>query len=284
MNILTFDVEDWFNCDVIHPDLDYSKLEVRVYDGTRKILDELDAQNQKATFFCLGWIAENHPSIIKEIYDRGHQIGCHSYQHKLLYHFSKEEFIEDTKKAKDIIENIIGDKVECYRAPTFSIISTNTWALEVLADLGFKYDCSIFPASRDYSGLTTYGSSEPKIIELENGKIIKEFPINVKQLAGKDIVYSGGGYFRLFPYAMIKRFTKQANYVMTYFHPHDFDPGKPRLEDVPLSRTIKNRIFLKGAFSKFKKYLNDFDFLSLEEADKIINWDDVPVIKVGDLK
>ena len=109
MNILTFDIEDWYNCDFISGDFEWDKYEVRIYEGVRRILNDLEIRNQKGTFFCLGWLAEKHPSIIREIADRGHEIGCHSYQHELSHRFTLEEFISDTSKAKALIESVIGD-------------------------------------------------------------------------------------------------------------------------------------------------------------------------------
>ena len=156
MNILTFDIEDWYNCDFVSRELDWDKYEVRIYKGVHKILDELDRQSKKGSFFCLGWLAEKHPAVVKEIARRGHHIGCHSYQHELSFRFDRDAFRADTEKAKDLIEDVVGKKVDAFRAPGFSITQNNTWALEILADLGFKYDCSIFPSGHDYGGMPLY--------------------------------------------------------------------------------------------------------------------------------
>lgn len=129
MNILTFDVEDWYNCDFISGNFNWDKYEVRIYDGIDRILNELKSNNVKGTFFCLGWLAENHPDVLKKIDQAGHQIGCHSYQHELCHRFTPDQFYTDTKKAKDLIENVIKKPVECFRAPGFSITENNTWHL-----------------------------------------------------------------------------------------------------------------------------------------------------------
>ena len=189
MNILTFDIEDWYNCDFISGDFDWDKHEVRIYEGVRRILTELDRRNQKGTFFCLGWLAEKHPTIIKEIADKGHQIGVHSYQHELSHRFTPEQFVEDTMKAKNLIESVIGKKVNIFRAPGFSITKNNTWALKSLADMGFEYDCSMFPAPHDYGGMPSYGEGVPKLIDLGDGRCIKEFPINIQKVAGKTLSF-----------------------------------------------------------------------------------------------
>lgn len=283
MNILTFDIEDWYNCDFISGDFDWGKHEVRIYDGVHRILNELDRRGLKGTFFCLGWLAENHPSIIKEIADRGHEVGCHSYQHELSHRFTLEEFIADTKKAKTLIEQVIGKEVKIFRAPGFSITKNNTWALKALADMGFEYDCSMFPAEHDYGGMPSYGDGRPKLIDLEDGRYIKEFPINIRVVAGKNIVFSGGGFFRLFPYCLIKYWAKGSDYMMTYFHPRDFDTGQPVVPGLPMMRRFKSYVGIKGAFRKFQRLLDDFEFVNVEQADKTIEWDAVEHLNICEL-
>ncbi|MBQ5574204.1 MAG: polysaccharide deacetylase family protein [Bacteroidaceae bacterium] len=284
MNILTFDIEDWYNCDFISGDFDWDKHEVRIYEGVRRILTELDRRNQKGTFFCLGWLAEKHPTIIKEIADKGHQIGVHSYQHELSHRFTPEQFVEDTMKAKNLIESVIGKKVNIFRAPGFSITKNNTWALKSLADMGFEYDCSMFPAPHDYGGMPSYGEGVPKLIDLGDGRCIKEFPINIQKVAGKNIVFSGGGFFRLFPYWLINHWAKKCNYMMTYFHPRDFDTGQPVVPNLPLARRFKSYVGIKGAFRKFQRLLDNYTFVNVEQADKSINWNSVQVLTLKDLE
>lgn len=273
MNILTFDIEDWYNCDFISRDFNWDGYEIRIYDGVDKILDELDKRNLKGTFFCLGWIAEKHPAVIRKIHSHGHHIGCHSYQHELSFRFNREEFRQDTLKSKNFLEEIIGQPVNAFRAPGFSITERNIWALEVLAELGFEYDCSLFPANHDYGGFASYGNAEPAKLHLPNGAVLKEFPINIIKIAGKNIVFSGGGFFRLFPYLLVRYWTKHSTYVMTYFHPRDFDPDQPVIESLPLLRKLKSYVGLKHSFGKFQNMLDDFDFITVEQADKLIDWE-----------
>lgn len=283
MNILTFDIEDWYNCDFISGDFDWGKHEVRIYEGVRRILDELDRRNLKGTFFCLGWLAENHPTIIREIADRGHEVGCHSYQHELSHRFTPEKFIADTSKAKALIEGVIGKPVKLFRAPGFSITKNNTWALKALADMGFEYDCSMFPAPHDYGGMPSYGEGVPKRIDVGNGKFIKEFPINIKQVFEKNIVFSGGGFFRLFPYWLINHWAKDCEYMMTYFHPRDFDTGQPIVPGLPLMRRFKSYVGIKGAFKKFQRLLDNYEFVNVQLADKMIDWEKVPTLSIDNL-
>ena len=280
MNLLTFDIEDWYNCDFITPDFNWDKYEVRIYEGVDRILEELAKRNLKGTFFCLGWIAEKHPKVIQKIHQQGHHIGCHSYQHELSFRFDRKGFMQDTEHAKKLIEDLVGEEINAFRAPGFSITKSNIWALEVLSELGFQYDCSLFPATHDYGGFPDYGKVEPTLLKLKNGATLKEFPVNIHQMLGKDIVFSGGGFFRLFPYWLIKKWGKQSPYLMTYFHPRDFDPKQPMIKSLPLMRKFKSYVGLKGAFSKFQHLLNDFEFINIKEADALIDWNKTRIINL----
>lgn len=272
MNILTFDIEDWYNCDFITNDFNWDKYEVRIYAGVERILQELATRNLKATFFCLGWVAEKHPDVIRSIHAQGHHIGCHSYQHELSFRFDRSGFKQDTEKSKKLIEDLIGESIDAFRAPGFSITERNIWAFDVLQELGFEYDCSLFPAVHDYGGFASYGKAEPAILNLVNGSQLKEFPINIKHVFGKEIVFSGGGFFRLFPYGLIKHWALQSDYIMTYFHTRDFDPDQPMIKSLPMMRKFKSYVGLSTSFAKFQKLLTDFDFVSVKDADKLIDW------------
>lgn len=280
INILTFDVEDWYNCDFITPDVDWGKYEVRIYEFVQLILQELAKKELKATFFCLGWIAEKHPDVIRWIHAHGHHIGCHSYKHGLVYQFDRDGFRQDTEKSKKLIEDLIGESINTFRAPGFSITEQNIWAFEVLTELGFEYDCSIFPAMHDYGGFASYGKAEPAILKLPNGTIIKEFPINSKRVFNKSVVFSGGGFFRFYPYWLIKYWSRRSPYLMTYFHSRDFDPEQPIIESLPPIRKFKSYVGLATSFIKFQKLLDDFDFVSVYTADKLIDWDDTRVLQL----
>ena len=283
MNILTFDIEDWYNCDFISGDLDWSKYEVRIYDGVSRILNALDERGILGTFFCLGWLADNHPKVIQQIIAAGHQVGCHSYQHQLATSFTIDEFYKDTLKAKSALENVLGSEVTAYRAPGFSITKNNLEYFDVLSELGFQYDCSVFPAPHDYGGIPTFGKAEPKILKLCNGCYLKEFPINTTSIMGKNIVFSGGGFFRIMPYHLIQFWAKKSEYMMTYFHPRDFDYKQPRMRTLPTVRYFKSYVGIKSAFSKFEKLLDDFNFVNVVQADEQINWEISEVINVEKL-
>lgn len=279
MNILTFDIEDWYNHDDYSRDFAWDKFEVRIYDGVDKILAALDNRHVKGTFMCLGWIAEKHPVVIRRICDAGHHIGCHSYQHELATRFSQKEFREDTYKAKCLLEDVSGQAVDAFRVPSFSITENNKWAFDVLIDLGFRYDCSVFPSVHEFGGLPGY-PSEPFIITTAKGSI-KEFPINLGEVLGREIVYSGGGYFRVMPYWMLHRMALKSSYVMSYFHPSDFDPGQPQMSHLPLMRQFKNRVGLKWAYPKFKRFITDFDFVNIPVADRMVDWNTCKKIEIS---
>lgn len=281
-HIITFDIEDWYNHDDYSRDFAWEKHEVRIYEGAEKILTSLAERNMKGTFFCVGWLAEHHPQVIKDIAAAGHHLGCHSYQHELASRFTKEEFKEDTYKAKCLIEDVAGCEVDAFRVPSFSITKNNLWAFDVLAELGFKYDSSVFPSTHEFGGIPTY-PAKPSILHTHNGDL-KEFPISLGHFMGREIVFSGGGYFRVMPYFLLRKWTKKSEYLLSYFHPSDFDPGQPQMPQLSLMRQFKNRVGLKGSYKKYNRYIKEFDFVDFREADKQIDWAKCSQINIDDIK
>ena len=279
MNILTFDIEEWFHCDFVSEPDTWINYEVRIHSATDLILETLDDRNLKGTFFILGWIAEKYPEVIKKISSNGHEIACHSNLHKLVYKMDCKSFRQDTEYSIKLLEDIIGERIDTYRAPGFSITEKNTWALEILIELGIKNDCSIFPSNHDYGGFPSFGNCFPSIIDI-NGCQLREFPMNTIGLLKKQFVFSGGGYFRLIPYFIIKHWTLKSDYVMSYFHPRDFDFKQPRLSHLPLGRKFKSYVGLRKAYPKFVKWITDFNVLSLREASKQIDWSKVKIISI----
>jgi peptidoglycan-N-acetylglucosamine deacetylase len=277
MYILTFDIEEWFHCDFISDSSTWNNYETRIYESTDRILQLLNEKNLKGTFFILGWIADNYPDVIKKIHKHGHEIGCHSLAHDLVHRMNPKTFLKDTETAIKTLEDIIGEKITLYRAPGFSITEKTPWAFEILHHLGIEIDCSVFPAEHDYGGFPNFGDSKPARIRY-NGIEIKEFPMNTHKFFNRNVVFSGGGFFRLFPYLLIKKWTGESPYVMSYFHPRDFDHGQPMLHQLPLMRKFKSYYGLKGAFNKFDKWLTDFETMSLREAHDKIDWEKTKVI------
>jgi len=282
MNILTFDVEEWFHIldnKKTKTISDWIHFDSRIHLGMDLIYDTLEKTEKSATFFVLGWLAEKNPKIIREISDRGFEIGSHSHLHQLAYEQDQKTFYNDVEKSIKTLEDITGKKVTSFRAPGFSITENNKWAFEILHDLGITKDSSVFPASRAHGGLPSYNLAVPSILEY-NGIKLKEFPINTHTILGKPVIFSGGGYFRLLRYKTINNWTLQSNYVMTYFHPRDFDSDQPIVPGLSLPRRFKSYVGIKNCKSKLEKWLSDFDFVDLNQADQSINWDKVPVIKL----
>ena len=282
MNILTFDIEEWFHIldnDSTKTEKEWSSFESRIHYNMDRIFKILEDQNVKATFFCLGWIADKYPDVIKKIDNLGYEIGTHSRMHQLVYEMNVNEFEEDLTRSIRSLEDITGKKVESYRAPGFSIKKKNLWAFEILSKLGIKNDCSVFPADRSHGGIPDFKESTPCVINF-NGVELKEFPINTYNVMGKELIFSGGGYFRLMPYSVVKRMTQKSNYVMTYFHPRDFDYQQPMIEDLSWVRKFKSYYGLKTCENKLRKWLNDFEFTDLKTFDKSIDWDSVPVVNL----
>jgi Predicted xylanase/chitin deacetylase len=279
MNILTFDIEEWFHCDFISDSSTWINYEVRIHGATDLILETLDERKIKGTFFILGWIAEKYPEVIKKISNYGHEIGCHSYMHELVHRMDFKSFKQDTEYSLKLLEDITGERINSYRAPGFSITENNVWAFEVLAELGIEKDCSVFPSNHDYGGFPSFGECLPSIIDI-NGYKLKEFPMNIVSVLNKHIVFSGGGFFRIMPYFFIKHWTNKSDYVISYFHPRDFDFNQPMLGHLPFLRKFKSYVGLKRAYPKFLRWITDFQVLSLGEASKQIDWNKAKIISI----
>ncbi len=277
MHILTFDIEDWFHI-LDNPDTqgvaEWSNFESRLDQNMDTIHRILDKHRQKATFFVVGWIAEKHPNQIKRIVENGHELGSHTHLHQLVYSQRPEEFIQDLTRSIRVLEDISGQKVKYFRAPGFSITSETPWAFEALLENGIEIDSSVFPSARSHGGFPQFGTAKPAIIEL-NGMQLKEFPVNTHRIVGKDVIFSGGGYFRLLPYKAIQKFTQQSEYVMTYFHPRDFDYEQPMLPGLNLARKFKSYYGLKQTEDKLNRWLADFEFIDMKTAEKQVDWDKV---------
>ena len=274
MNILTFDIEEWFHlldCDATRTENEWKKYEVRIYDNVERIFNVLEDTNTKATFFIVGWIAKTYPDLVRRISEK-YQIGCHTMNHQLVWQQTPEEFKADVEEGVKMLEDITGNKVECFRAPGFSIRKSEAWAFEILANLGIKFDCSVFPAAHAHGGMPSYPKAAPGIFEY-HGVQMKEFPVGFKTIAGKHVMFSGGGYFRLFPYPLIKKWSKESDrYLLSYIHPRDLDAGQPMIKNLSATRKFKSYYGLKGAESKLHRWLKDFSFIDIETANRMVDW------------
>jgi peptidoglycan-N-acetylglucosamine deacetylase len=278
--ILTFDLEDWYHLldlPATRNTTDWERFESRFEPGVERILALLRTTGLKATFFCIGWMARKYPQVIRSISEQGFEIGCHSDTHRLVYEMTPAEFREDLQRCIASIEAVTGQKVRSYRAPGFSIKRDSLWAFEILARLGIESDSSVFPAHRAHGGLPGFASSHPFRIVTSAG-IIKEFPMNTFGYSGMKTAFSGGGYFRLFPYPVIRRLTKRSDYVMAYFHPRDFDPLQPVLPGLSGLRKFRSYVGLRGSMDKFTRWMAEFDFTDMNTASSRTDWESTGIM------
>lgn len=290
MNILTFDIEEW----ALAKARGYgNKEKYAEYDAfLNDILDRLDTIGINATFFCTGMMAKEFPQVVKSIHSRGHEIGCHSNCHTWMNKMSQAEAYEDTHTAVSALEQCIGEKVLSYRAPAFSIGESNKWMFEILANEGITTDSSVYPAARDFGGFPSFVAQEPCIVNYADVNI-KEYPISLTHLLGKQMAYSGGGYFRFFPLNYVKKCMSRNGYTMCYFHINDLLPEKGGVHSKEsyeayfkepgtlvnrYKRYIKANLGKKGAFNKLNKLIEYELFVNIKQADTMIDWEKAPVI------
>ena len=274
MNILTFDIEDWFHI-LDNPSTKlpktWDKFETRVKYGLDIILEIVQQNDVKATFFVLGWIAKKYPEIVRLISDMDFEIASHTYSHQLVYEQNKTLFYSDVEKSIKILEDISGNKIKSFRAPGFSIGKDNLWAFDVLIDLGIKYDSSVFTASRSHGGFGEEIYETPFLIN-SNNIYLKEFPINNCSFFNQKIVFSGGGYFRFLPFSITNYLMGSSNYNMTYFHPRDFDSNQPMIPGLSLARRFKCYVGIKSCKNKLDKILKNHKFTDISTANDKIDW------------
>ncbi len=220
-----------------------------------------------ATFFVLGWVAERHPRLVRAIHDAGHEIGCHSYWHRLIYQQTPEEFRADLRRGRDVLEDILGIPVRAYRAPSFSVTRDSLWALDVLAEEGFSIDSSIYPTHHDRYGIAGTPPG-PHRIDRPAGTIW-EFPPPIWKVLGYPLPIGGGGYFRLYPYGLTRHGLRAVNAAgrpfAFYLHPWELDPDQPRLNP-GWSRAFRHYVNLHRTESRLVRLLRDFAFGPLSEV------------------
>ncbi len=273
-NYLTIDVEDYFHVAAFEKDIrfeDWGSYESRVVNNTKNLLEILSCAGEvKGTFFILGWVAEKHPEMIKEIDANGHEIACHSYRHQLVYNLTPNEFKHDITKAKNILEDITGKKILGYRAPSYSITKESMWAFEILEELGFEYDSSIFPITHDLYGIPDAPRFEFKLAEHD----LVEYPISTSKILGLNIPVSGGGYFRLFPFwftrMALNKINKSENQpFIFYIHPWEIDPEQPRINGKIFLSRFRTYHNLAKTKERFQKLLSDFKFGPIKPQHKM---------------
>jgi len=266
INALSFDVEEYFHAEafgrVVRRE-QWPGLESRVVASTKLVLDILERSGTAATFFVLGWVAERHPALIRDIHARGHEVACHGYGHDMITRLSPSEFAEDVRRAKAILEDTVGGSVIGYRAPTFSVVRETLWSLQILAETGFQYDSSIFPIVHDRYGIPD-ATRFPHRVAVRPGVEIAEFPLSTVGGFGWRVPVAGGGYFRILPYAATCRAIRHVNNregqpAIVYLHPWELDLGQPRLPAGRLTR-FRHTVNTRTTEAKLQRVISDFRF------------------------
>lgn len=272
LNAMTVDVEDYFQVSAFEGVVqkkDWDSVSLRVGDNTNRLLDLFAKNNVKSTFFTLGWVAQRCPEVIKRIVNEGHELASHGLAHQRATTMSEEQFREDVRQSKDILENIGGVQLKGYRAPSFSINDSNTWAYDVLKELGFTYSSSTYPINHDLYGVPEWPRFKYK---RDNGLI--EIPIPTIRKKDTNVGIGGGGYFRLYPYWLSKRRisefmkTESAPYSF-YFHPWEIDAQQPKFDNAPWKSKVRHYINLSKMEGKVEKLLNDFNWVTMQDAYEI---------------
>lgn len=265
LNAMTVDVEDYFHVsafDGVVPRSTWPTLECRVERNTDRLLTIFDESGIKATFFVLGWVAERYPALVQRIAAAGHEVASHGFAHRLVYDLTPEMFRDDIRRSKGVLEEAAGAAVQGYRAPSYSITPRSLWALDILIEEGFSYDASIFPIHHDRYGIPV-SARHPYRLQRSAGELI-EVPGSTVQWGPLNMPIAGGGYFRIFPYALtswgISRINRlEGRPAIFYMHPWEIDPSQPRLPGGLLTR-FRHYRNLHATEARLRRLLADFEF------------------------
>jgi polysaccharide deacetylase family protein (PEP-CTERM system associated) len=279
--VFSVDVEDWFHIlDIASapPLAAWENLPSRVEGNFRRLLDLFGAAGTRVTCFFLGWVARHHPQLVREAANQGHEIASHGYAHRLVYQMTRQEFLDDALRSRKLLEDISATPVRGYRSAGFSTTPRTLWFFDALAEAGYLYDSSVFPAPRGHGGIRN-GHREPHWVLNRNQRSVLEFPISVANFAGKPMCFFGGGYLRLFPYWLIERMANQVieegRPVVFYVHPREIDPAHPRLR-MPLSRRFKTYVNLSSTETKIARLLRKFPLTTFRDLiSQERNWCEV---------
>lgn len=270
---MTVDVEDYFQvsafANVIKP-AQWGDWPSTVERNTCRLLELFDEFQIKATFFVLGWVAERHDALIREIASRGHEVASHGYSHQLVFKQTPDEFRRETDRSKKLLEDITQQPITGYRAASYSITRQSLWAIDILAELGFSWDSSIFPVYHDRYGIPD-SPKQPYRIAAAQGNSLLEFPLTTAQVLGYSLPAAGGGYFRLYPYALSRALFKRATANNTvpaifYLHPWEIDPAQPRVPGASLLSRFRHYNNLARCLPRLRAMLNEFSFGTVSES------------------
>jgi polysaccharide deacetylase family protein (PEP-CTERM system associated) len=265
---MSIDVEDYFQVSALAPYIprdDWDRRECRAEANVRRILAMLDEAGVKATFFTLGWIAERHPQLVKDIVAAGHELASHGYGHERASDLDRAAFTQDVRRAKALLEDLGGVAVQGYRAPSFSIGAQNLWAFDVLQEAGYRYSSSVYPIAHDHYGMP---DSPRFAYPVRDGLI--EVPVTTNRIGGRNLPSSGGGYFRLLPYGVSRWLIRRVNEVdaqsaVFYFHPWEIDPDQPRVPGVDAKSRFRHYVNLSRTEGRIRRLLGDFAWGRMDE-------------------
>ncbi len=268
-NALTIDVEDYFQVSALAPYIarsEWDQRECRVERNVERILAMLEAADTRATFFTLGWIAERYPQLVRRIVAGGHELASHGHGHERASDLSRVAFSEDITRAKRILEDIGGVAVHGYRAPSFSIGEGNLWAFDCLAEAGYRYSSSIYPIAHDH-----YGMPDAPRFAHEVRPGLTEVPVTTLRIGERNYPSSGGGYFRLMPYALSRWMIRRVNTqdqapAIFYFHPWEIDAGQPRIPGIDAKTRFRHYVNIARMQAKLEALLHDFRWGRMDEV------------------
>jgi len=269
LNAITVDVEDYFQTEAMAASVardDWDRMPLRIERNTEQVFELLATHGVRGTFFFLGWVAKRFPALVRQAARLGHELGCHSYWHRLVYRLSPDEFREDTKRAKAAVEDSSGTRVLGYRAPSFSLVKETEWAAEILAQLGFRYDSSVYPIHHDlYSN-----PRAPRTPHRIASGALWEFPLATVSVAGHHLPVGGGGYLRMLPYGYLRWGLSRLNSregipAVVYLHPWEIDTQQPRLPAGARSR-FRQYSGLSTTKNKLRRLLEKFRFAPIAET------------------
>lgn len=271
VNVFSVDVEEYFHDETFRllvPRDRWDGLDQRVEASTRRLLSILDDHGVRATFFVLGWVAERAPTLVADIHAAGHEVGIHGYDHRPITVLGRDEFREDIRRAKGIVEDIIAEPVLGYRAPTFSVVEETRWALEILVEEGIRYDSSVFPIVHDRYGIPD--ADRHPYTERVGDRELVEFPMSTVRVAGRNLPFVGGGYTRILPmpwvrWGMRRVVERERRPMILYVHPWELDADHPRLDASLLGR-FRHYHGLSTVESRLRELLDRFRFATAREV------------------
>jgi polysaccharide deacetylase family protein (PEP-CTERM system associated) len=268
-NVLTIDVEDYFQVSALAPYIprnQWGQRECRVERNVDRILLMLDAHQTKATFFTLGWIAKRYPHLVRRIVDDGHELASHGYGHQRVSDLTEATFSADIERAKKLLEDISGQEVRGYRAPSFSIGEGNLWAFDCLERAGYRYSSSIYPIHHDHYGMP----DAPRFAHRVRAGLL-ELPVSTARFFDRNWPASGGGYFRLLPYALSRWLLQKVNQrdrqpAIFYFHPWEIDAGQPRIAGISAKTRFRHYVNLQYTEGRLQRLIADFKWGRMDQV------------------